>query len=435
MPQPADGPEAIPQRERGMKLLCLSNGHGEDAIAARVLTQLQAQAAAPAIAALPIVGEGEAYRRAGISRIGPIQPMPSGGFIYMDRRQLWRDLRGGLIGLALRQYRAVRRWAQGASARDPRAVLAVGDVVPLLLAWSSGLPYAFIGTAKSEYYLRDEAQWLPQTSRLERCVGSVYWPWERWLMRHRRCRGTFPRDALTAERLRQYGVPAFDLGNPMMDGLGAERAPAAQRRAALCVLLLPGSRAPEAYRNWQSLLQAAAAVETTLADWPVQFLAAIAPGLADGPLHDCLREQGWQAQSQPAVPAPIDDPEARSFARQRATLVLSRNAYSQCLHAADLALATAGTATEQFVGLGKPAIAIPGQGPQFTPAFAEAQSRLLGPSLQVADGAREAAERVRSLLQDPDRLHLIAQNGRRRMGEPGAAARIAGCLQQRLLAA
>ena len=41
----------------------------------------------------------------------------------------------------------------------------------------------------------------------------------------------------------------------------------------------------------------------------------------------------------------------------------------------------AGTATEQFVGLGKPAIAIPGNGPQFTPAFAEAQSRLLGGSL------------------------------------------------------
>jgi len=39
----------------------------------------------------------------------------------------------------------------------------------------------------------------------------------------------------------------------------------------------------------------------------------------------------------------------------------------------------AGTATEQFVGLGKPAIAIPGIGPQFTAAFAEAQSRHLGP--------------------------------------------------------
>jgi uncharacterized protein (TIGR03492 family) len=39
----------------------------------------------------------------------------------------------------------------------------------------------------------------------------------------------------------------------------------------------------------------------------------------------------------------------------------------------DLALAMAGTATEQFVGLGKPALVIPGAGPQFTRLFAERQ--------------------------------------------------------------
>jgi hypothetical protein len=39
---------------------------------------------------------------------------------------------------------------------------------------------------------------------------------------------------------------------------------------------------------------------------------------------------------------------------------------------------------------------------------------------------------MQSLLRDPDRLQLIAENGWRRMGEPGAAARIAKCLIQRL---
>ncbi|WP_254721672.1 hypothetical protein [Kovacikia minuta] len=85
------------------------------------------------------------------------------------------------------------------------------------------MPYAFVGTAKSEYYLRDEAGWLPRDSwwsdRLERWTGCVYHPWERWLMSRPNCKAVFPRDSLTAKVLRQYGIPAFDLGNPMMDGL------------------------------------------------------------------------------------------------------------------------------------------------------------------------------------------------------------------------
>jgi hypothetical protein len=91
----------------------------------------------------------------------------------------------------------------------------------------------------------------------------------------------------------------------------------------------------------------------------------------------------------------------------------------------------AGTATEQFVGLGKPAIAIPGKGPQFTPAFAEAQTRLLGPSLILVEQPDKVASVVQQLLHDPDWLQLIAENGSQRMGQPGAASRIANCLMER----
>jgi uncharacterized protein (TIGR03492 family) len=90
----------------------------------------------------------------------------------------------------------------------------------------------------------------------------------------------------------------------------------------------------------------------------------------------------------------------------------------------------AGTATEQFVGLGKPAIAIPGNGPQFTPAFAEAQTRLLGPSLILVEHPDKVASVVQQLFRDPDWLQLIGENGRQRMGEPGAADRIANCLME-----
>ena len=125
-----------------MKLLCISNGHGEDGIAVRILKQLRQLPGAPSLAALPIVGEGRAYEKAGIAIHGPTQAMPSGGFIYMDRYQLWRDLQGGLVGLTLAQLKTARQWAKSGG-----KILAVGDVVPLAIAWQSGVDYSFTDPA------------------------------------------------------------------------------------------------------------------------------------------------------------------------------------------------------------------------------------------------------------------------------------------------
>ena len=245
-----------------MQLLCLSNGHGEDVIAVRICQELQHHQAAPELAALPLVGEGRAYTQLDIPMIGSVRTMPSGGFIYMEGRQLLRDLQGGLLQLTWAQFKAVRRWAKRGG-----VILAVGDIVPLLFAWLSGAPYVFVGTAKSEYYLRDEAGWLPNRSRWEGWSGSVYLPWERWLMSHRRCKAVFPRDKLTTEILQQWSIPAFDLGNPMMDGIYPKNpapifyepdAELKEMQRSLIVTLLPGSRAPEAYENWEKIVQATA---------------------------------------------------------------------------------------------------------------------------------------------------------------------------------
>lgn len=405
------------------RLLCLSNGHGEDAIAVQILARLQGKTE---LAALPLVGTGAAYERAGVPIVGPVRAMPSGGFVYMDGRQLWRDLRGGLLQLSWAQWQAVRRW----SAAGGR-VLAVGDVLPVLLAWLSGLPFGFVGTAKSEYYLRDEAGWLTQTTPVERWLGSVYLPWERWLLRRRTCRAVFPRDALTAAVLSGRGVEAIAAGNPMMDGIVPEFAIAPDStERELRVLLLPGSRAPEAEANWQQLLRAAAAIARRMPARKRCFLAAIAPSLALEAFREPVLAAGWHAGSGGALP--FADPQAEVYAREEATLVLTQRAYNSCLVAADVAVAMAGTATEQFVGLGKPAIAVPGRGPQFTPAFAEAQTRLLGCSLEVVETPEAVAGALERLLSDPDRFQLAAENGPRRMGAPGAD-RIAEVLLDRLL--
>jgi uncharacterized protein (TIGR03492 family) len=411
-----------------LKLLCLSNGHGEDVIALRVLEQLQRRPDAPKLAALPLVGEGRAYSQLNIPIVGPVQKMPSGGFIYMDGRELWRDLQGGLIQLTLAQYQVVRQWGKSGG-----AILAVGDIVPLLFAWLSGADYAFIGTAKSEYYLRDETGWLPQTSRIERYFGSVYLPWDRWLMSHKRCKAVFPRDKLTTEILQQWSIRAFDLGNPMMDGIVLEQKPENSiNERSLNILLLPGSRTPEADRNWQIILEAIGEIISVFSDTKIWFLAAIAPGLSLEPFQESLLATSWHFQPTESLNAPIEDSEALFFVQKNATLILTQNAYQECLLNAQVAVAMAGTATEQFVGLGKVAIAIPGHGPQFTIAFAEAQTRLLGSCVILVEQPKQVAGVIQSLFNDPARLRAIAQNGKRRMGNAGAAVRIAECLMEKL---
>jgi uncharacterized protein (TIGR03492 family) len=440
-----------PSTSSQLRLLILSNGHGEDIIAARIVQALQQQSNPPEIFALPLVGEGYAYKQLGIPLIGSVRTMPSGGFLYMDSRQLVRDVRGGLIQLTLGQIQATRRWVSSQKKLgNQRAILAVGDIVPLLFAFFSGANYAFVGTAKSEYYVRDETGLLRRKSKSahwENFSGSIYHPWERWLMSRRRCQAVFPRDSLTTEILKQWPIPAVDVGNPMMDGLSPSfprnqfyTADAQQQELArpLVVTLLPGSRPPEAYKNWQVIMETVSALLASFQERDsvvhtsgnVVFLAAIAPGLDTTQLLPTLHTQGWQPHTQSPISLP--DPNVAIFKQRNAYLLLSQQAYNDCLHLGDVAIAMAGTATEQFVGLGKPAIAIPGQGPQYNPGFAEAQSRLLGDSLILIEQPNRAAKVMRSLLQHPDRLQIIAENGLRRMGRPGAAQRIAECLQQRM---
>lgn len=422
-----------------LKLLCLSNGHGEDAIALRIIRALQSCENPPEIAALPIVGEGHAYANANIPVVGPVKAMPSGGFIYMDNKQLVRDVKGGLLSLTLDQIKTAKAWGQQGG-----CILAVGDVVPLAFAWMSRVPYAFVGTAKSEYYLKDENGPIPRQrwlDYLENWSGSVYLPIDRWFMQRPNCKAVIPRDTITTTILQQWDIPAYDLGNPMMDSLdptGTLTLPSEVTHLdtnlgnpPLKILLLPGSRAPENHRNWTLILQALDSVQRSVGNRPLVFLAAIAPSLDLTPFVEALGDawiptQGPEAtDKQTGGNAPLG---FLSSTQPTSYLTIGHNIFNDSLHQADVAIALAGTATEQFVGLGKPAITIPGEGPQFTPAFAEAQTRLLGPSIIPVQRADAVGRAIANVLSDDKQLDLIRRNGQHRMGPPGAAARIANCL-------
>ena len=109
------------------------------------------------------------------------------------------------------------------------------------------------------------------------------------------------------------------------------------------------------------------------------------------------------------------------------------------LQQSDLVIGMAGTAIEQAVGLAKPVLQVPGQGPQFTAAFAEAQRRLLGPTVFCADGesgSREALERTAELAmalldrarRDPGLQRQCREEAKWRLGEAGGGLRMAAAI-------
>ena len=400
------------------RLLVLSNGHGEDLIARRILESLQQLRPDVKLTALPLVGAGRALLGLkNLEAIGPRLPLPSGGFSNQSMGGLLRDLRAGLAQSSLGQWRSLQRWS-----RQGGSVLAVGDLLPLAMAWASGLTYGFIGTPKSDYTWRSGPGKDCPADGYHRLKNSEWDPWEWALMARPRCRLVTCRDPLTARGLRHHGVQALAPGNPMMDGFCKQPLPG-QLQGRERLLVLPGSRAPEAQDNLVRLLQAAA-------PGPAERLLLLACGSSpdDRSLAGLLSGLDYR-------PASIPSGSGAQGAWQgpAGTLLLGRGCFERWASWAELGLACAGTATEQLVGLGIPALSLPGAGPQFKASFARRQSRLLGGAVQVCPTAEALRRGIKLLLAEPAMRHQLGAIGQHRMGPAGGSAATAAWINRELL--
>ncbi|MCX5950058.1 MAG: lipid-A-disaccharide synthase-related protein [Cyanobacteria bacterium] len=384
------------------RLLVLSNGHGEELIALQLMRALKARQPGLQLLVMPLVGMGSAFDRAErqglLTRYGPRRPLPSGGFSNQSVSGLLQDLGAGLAQLSWRQWRLVRRWGQTGG-----PVLAVGDLLPLLLAWAGGGPYGFVGTPKSDYTWRSPppAGWRasPLADAYHRAKGSEWDPWEWALMGRPRCRLVAVRDALTARGLRGHRVRAFAPGNPMMDGLGA--LPAG-----------PGGDRPAG-----------------LAGQALTVLVALGSLPSPQQLAPLLEGAGFRPQAVPAGSG-----AASAWGRGPVRLLLGPHQFGPWAPLAEVGLATAGTATEQLVGLGVPALSLPGPGPQFKAGFARRQSRLLGGAVEPCHSSADLAQKLITLLDDGPRRRQLGAIGMGRMGPPGGSDRLAALVQAHLLA-
>lgn len=374
------------------RVLFVSNGHGEEAIAAQIAAQVRALSTIECDH-LALVGE---FGHPSIMRdVGPRRPMPSGGLIAMGNvRNIVRDLRAGLIAHTVAQWRFL-----GHAGGEYAAAIAVGDVFALLMALRArASKTVFVGTAKSVY--------VAPYGRLE----------ERALAR---ADAVFVRDEATASRLQSHGIAAR-AGNAIADiafvGVPYGDAPGASFSPLLT--LFPGSR-ESAYADANFLCRIVRAIAQ---DAPkLGAVLSIAPGLDADRFAANFEGDGWRAARSNDERKPFS-----LYAGDRELVRAWRGEIGAALANATLVLGQAGTANEAAAAAGVPVVAFLHRGERRHAWYRKRQEGLLGDALIVCGGnENDAVQSVRALLADPARLARMGRIGRERMGPPGAAIAIA----------
>lgn len=381
------------------RVLLISNGHGEDLLAGVLAQALDRWCHDLELWAFPVVGTGQVYDRFPVKVMGVQKEMPSGGWIRQSWTAFREDVKAGFLRLTWRQWQALRDLQNQIS-----YTVAVGDIYALFLAYRfSAKPIVFVPTAKSDHIRGHLAI-------------------EKYLMR-KHCQLVLPRDELTASSLRHSGIPAKYVGNLMMDAIfpSCQGLPGISPDETV-VGILPGSR-EEAYTNLPLL---SVTIDEIIKGYPEMiFAVALAGNLSLDKATGTLIQGGWQVASSSSY-----HPKEVMLTKGRARLLIAQGRFGDILQASNICLGMAGTANEQAVGLGRPVVAFPGPGSQFTSKFLVAQKRLLGDALAATDGPVAAGQAVLDILRDPDKYRIMADCGRERMGPPGGADRMAAELMR-----
>jgi uncharacterized protein (TIGR03492 family) len=363
------------------RILFISNGHGEDSIAAAIIRRLPEGVVAEAY---PTIGDGHAYR--GVCAIvGPRAKMASEGWRNV-KGSLVRDIAGGgllTIAPGIRFGRSIRQ-------SYDRAVV-VGDMVGILgCAVVGARDVVYVDVYKTGY-------------------GRLYSAAERWLIR-RTARTVFSRSDPLATQLARAGVDARAAGNVMMDTIPRDTYNAAlRRRRYAAVALLPGSRQ---FTTESFVLQTEALSLVTPAKRPDIFLA-----LAGTVSLDALAE----AASMEVRPPSLRDAAAiGTLVGQGLTIHVARGtAVGNLLDEADIVLSQAGTATVQALGLGKPVITFLNR--RDRKSRIRHENALFGEArITVPADAEQIAEALTRLLDDSAERRRLGAIGRERVGHAGA---------------
>ena len=369
------------------RLLVISNGIGEDSVAAEIARNFPKGWLADAY---PMLGAGRAYRNL-LPVVGPRAYLPSEGS-RVASGTVRRDLAGGALKTvlpALKFLRSARRTYDG--------FLVVGDFIGVGACWLAGARgVVYLDVYKTGYGRN--------YSRLEKRIIA------------RTCRTVFCRSERLAIALEMAGVDARAAGNVMMDAIPSADYDTTRRRLRLhAVTLLPGSRERTA-ENFALQVEA-------LRRLPDELKPDVFVALADGVFPgDLAAASGLTVQS-----AGSDGTDGGRLTGSGLTVHLARGALRELIEAADIVLSQAGTATIQALGLGRPVVTF--VGPDDRMKRFEEENRLFGESrILVPDDPGEMTAIMLRLLTEPNELARRGAIGRQRIGPPGAMRHIIGAL-------
>jgi uncharacterized protein (TIGR03492 family) len=368
--------------------LFLSNGYGEDAIAAKIAEVLKDERRS---AAFPLIGRGISYENKGIPVLMSFSELPSAGV------SLFQDFKSGLVRRVAAEWRTTKKWG-----RKARFMIAVGDIFPVFLAqFSVNLPIVFIGTAKSHY--------VQEYNFLERVL----------LKKNVK---NFVRDKVTAEILNKKKVHADFVGNPMMDE-SLENRCRIPNFDGLVITLLPGSRS-EFAENFLIQVESLQFLQK-LTGGRIQGIAHLPPAL--NPQIFVSKLNGWDGVTINRTPFILG-----AYKQGEVSLLVMQNSLGDALHASTLVLGQAGTGNEQAAGTGKPVVA-------FDLEFSRngklswyrwRQKKLLGDALAIVKAdSKLLAAKVFFILQNRDVYQKMSEEGKMRMGPSGGSQKIAGFLR------
>jgi uncharacterized protein (TIGR03492 family) len=374
------------------RVLFVTNGHGEAAIADRIALELTDVAAQAQRDHLALVGESSSLA---MDEVGPRRAMPSGGLIAMgNARNLLQDLRAGLLSLTWQQVTFLHRVRNRYD-----AAVAVGDAYALAMTLLARSPTIFIGSAKS-------------------VEVAPYGPFEARLLR--RATACFVRDEATAAALRRRGLHA-EVANAIVDLFSARHSAdveSAIRGFEPALALFPGSR-ESAYAAAAFMLDVMRELSATRPS--LGAVLSVAPGLDAARFASAAQRDGWEVRTRAQTHVPF------ALSRGGREIVRGwRAPLGPLLESVPLVLGQAGTANEAAAAAGVPVIAFEWAADQNARWYRQRQRDLLGEALAVVDGnAENAAHAVIGLLDDPVRRKRMGEVGRARMGSAGGARRIA----------
>lgn len=372
-------PDPFAPPQAGRRLLFISNGYGEDSIAAEIIKRLPDNFI---VEAYPTLGSGSAYQ--GLCPIvGPRAILASEGS-RVQRGTIRRDIqRGGLR--TLRPGLAFLRKV----ANHYDRIIVVGDLIGVLGCWLSGI--------RKIVYLDVYKTGVRRYSRLERLVIK------------QTAAVVFSRSDTLAAQLRSDGVDARFAGNVIMDTVTYGEYDVASRRSApTAITLLPGSRSA-VIENF--LAQLAGVRLLTDERLPDIFLA-----VAHGIDTDDLAEAGAFAFIGPMT---SDASDLGTLRDERLTIHLSRGAVGNLIEGSDIVLSQAGTATIQAIGMGRPVITF--HSPLDRPKRVRDEQRLFGDAwIRVAGNPGPISRAIIRLMRDQSLRTRLGTVGRDRIGGPGA---------------